>query len=85
MPNFDHIAFGVAASRIKMDADKLSRAVHLALVYAKDTARGAGQADFDLLHAAACLELAARDCRLLHAKVQQLRADQNNPALIAAE
>ncbi len=85
MPNFDHIAFGVAATRIKMDADKLSRDVHLAQVYAKDTARAAGQADFDLLHAAASLELAARDCRLLHARVEQLRADQKTAILIAAE
>lgn len=85
MPNFDHIAFGVAVTSIKRDADKLSRDAHMARVYAKDTAGSIGQADYDLLHAAECLELAAHDLRLTHARVQQYRADQNNPRLIAAE
>jgi hypothetical protein len=85
MPDFDHMAFGAAVTRIKRDADKLARDAHMARVYAKDTAQSIGQADYDLLYAAQCLELAARDLRLTHAKVQQLRADLNNPHLIAAE
>jgi hypothetical protein len=75
MPNFDHIAFGVAAKKLLMDADKLARDVHLARVYAHDTARSAGQADFDLLQAAHCLELAARDARQLHARIQEMRGE----------
>jgi len=85
MQSFNHLAFGAAVTSIKRDADKLARDAHMARVYAKDTAESIGQADYDLLYAAQCLELAARDLRLTHAKVQQLRADQSNPVLIAAE
>ena len=85
MQDFDHISFGVTVTSIKRDADKLARDAHMARVYAKDTATSIGQADYDLLYAAQCLELAARDLRLTHAKVQQLRSDQNNPVLVAAE
>ena len=85
MQSFNHLAFGTAVTSIKRDADKLARDAHMARVYAKDTTASIGQADYDLLYAAQCLELAARDLRLTHAKVQQLRSDQANPVLIAAE
>ena len=85
MQSFNHLAFGAAVTSIKRDADQIARDAHMARVYAKDTAESIGQADYDLLYAAQSLELAARDLRLTHAKVQQFRADQANTTLIAAE
>ena len=85
MQSFNHLSFGAAVTSIKRDADQLARDAHMARVYARDTGESIGQADYDLLYAAQCLELAARDLRLTHAKVQQCRADLSNPVLVAAE
>lgn len=81
--SFDFIAFGTAAHHIARDARKLSRDAHLARVYVRDTARAAGQADYDLQEAAACLEDAAADLRILVARIEQMRRDQSFPALAA--
>jgi len=83
--SIDLSSFGNRACRIKAAVRELSSDAHLARIYVKDTAGGPGEADFDLLHTAHSLELAARDLRHLHARVEQMRADLSNPELIAAE
>lgn len=80
MASFDHRTFGSAARALLREAEKLATDAHMANVYASDTINGEGQADFDLLQAAKCLELAARDCRLLHAKVKAMRTDLTTPS-----
>jgi hypothetical protein len=83
--NIDIGTFGDRARKIKAASRTLCSDAHLARVYVKDTADHAGEADFDLLNAAYSLELAARDLRQLHARIEQQRADLHNPVLIAAE
>lgn len=77
--------FGQRAKQIRGEARAFATCAAIANTYAKDTINGAGTADYDLLAAADDLETAARDLRQLAAKVEQMRADLNNPVLIAAE
>lgn len=53
--------------------------------FASDTRHGESTADWDLLNAARSAEEFASTCRRLHARIEQARADLNNPVLIAAE
>jgi len=82
MQSFNHLAFGAAVTSIKREVDQIARDAHMARVYVDDTAESMGQADYDLLYAAKCLELAARDLRLLHARLQEMRGEPKNPATI---
>lgn len=77
--------FGQRAQDIRSKARTFATCAAIANTYAKDTINGASTADYDLLAAADDLETAARDLRQIHAKVEQMRADLNNPVLQAAE
>jgi len=77
--------FGQEAKQIRDKARAFATCAAIANTYAKDTVSGASTADYDLLSAADDLEAAARDLRQLGAKVEQMRADLNNPVLVAAE
>ena len=79
-------SFGSAARAIKSEVEALAANAHLAKVYVCDTEKGPGQADHDLLQAARWLEIAARDLRTLHARVESLRQDRAEPPhMMAAE
>ncbi|WP_201829649.1 hypothetical protein [Microvirga zambiensis] len=77
--------FGHRAAALKRSARAFAQDARCTEIYVSDTANGAGDADYDLLYAAADLEAAARELRQMHARVEQRRADQTNPHLIAAE
>jgi hypothetical protein len=77
--------FGHRAAAIKATARAFSRDARCAEIYVQDTTAGYGEADFDLLYAAADLEATARELRQLHARIEQMRADLANPTLQAAE
>lgn len=77
--------FGMKAKSLRDQARAFATCASVANTYAKDTVNGASHGDYDLLAAADDLEAAARDLRQLAAKVEQMRADLNNPVLQAAE
>jgi len=66
-------AFGQRATEILHMAQSFASCAQTANVYVKDTVGSEGQADYDLLLAAAHLEAAARDLRQLHCKIQDMR------------
>lgn len=74
--------FGMRAKAIKASARSIAKDARSVEVYVEDTANGPGEADYDLLHAARDLEEAARELRLLHARIETTRGDKLTPSRI---
>jgi hypothetical protein len=77
--------FGARAAAIKRNAQEIANDAHLVEVYVRDTAKAPGDGDYALLQSAQILEEAARDLRVLHERIAQVRTDRPARVLQAAE